>query len=128
MEVETIRRKFEAMESTLTERGRRRWAATEAMALGYGGIALVERATGISRSTIARGIRELGEGEELDPSRIRREGGGRKRRVDQDPRLAIDLEALVEPTASGDPQSPLRWTSKSIRKLAEGSVFDGVTR
>jgi len=108
------------MQPTLTERGRRRWAATEAIALGHGGIALVEWATGVSRSTIARGMRELVEGDDLDPERVRRPGGGRKGKVDQEPRLGIDLESLVEPTAPGDPQSSLRWTSKSIRALARG--------
>jgi len=108
------------VEPTLSERGRRVWAAAEAQALGYGGIALVERATGVSRATIARGLREFDEGEVLDPDRVRRIGGGRKRKCDQDPRLWIDLEALVAPTVSGDPQSSLRWTSKSIRKLTVG--------
>ena len=102
----------------LTERSRRLWAATEASALGRGGIALVERATGISRSTIQRGLRELESGETLEPNRTRRPGGGRKRAVEKDPRLFADLEALVEPTASGDPDSPLRWTVKSVRTLA----------
>jgi transposase len=109
-----------ALEFTLSERGRRIWAATEAQALGHGGIALVARATGVSRSTISRGMRELDEGAALEPDRVRRAGGGRKRKVDLDPRLVVDLDGLVEPTASGDPQSSLRWTSKSIRNLADG--------
>lgn len=88
------------------------------MALGHGGIALVERATSISRSTIQRGIRELEAGETLSPDQTRRPGGGRKPTVEKDRRLLIDLDALVEPTASGDPDSPLRWTSKSVRALA----------
>lgn len=88
------------------------------MVLGHGGIALVERATSISRSTIQRGIRELEAGETLSPDRTRRPGGGRKPTVEKDRRLLIDLDALVEPTASGDPDSPLRWTSKSVRVLA----------
>jgi len=115
---ETVRRKFEALAPVLNERARRLWAATEAMGLGYGGIALVERATGVSRSTIERGIRELDSEQTLEPERVRRSGGGRKKTSDHDPTLWPDLEGLVEPTASGDPQSPLRWTSKSIRKLA----------
>ena len=106
------------MAPELTERTRRLWAATEARALGYGGIAKVERATGVSRSTIARGLRELESGETLGPGRTRRAGGGRKRATERDPSLLVDLEALVEPTASGDPDSPLRWTSKSVRNLA----------
>ena len=78
-----------------------------------------KQATGISRSTISRGIRELDTaGATLPVERTRRPGGGRKRTVDTDDRLAADLDALVEPTTSGDPDSPLRWTSKSVRRLA----------
>ncbi|MDK1039837.1 MAG: ISAzo13 family transposase, partial [Actinomycetota bacterium] len=119
MDVETLHRKYTALEPELTERSRRLWAATEARALGHGGIALVERATGVSRSTISRGLRELESGEILGPERTRRRGGGRKRATEKDPTLLPDLESLVEPTASGDPDSPLRWTSKSVRKLAD---------
>src|SRR5688500_2957867 len=118
MDTDTIRRKFEALAPALNERARRLWAATEAMGLGYGGIAVVERATGVSRSTIERGIRELKTDEPLEEDRVRRSGGGRKKTTDHDPTLWLDLESLVEPSAAGDPQSPLRWTSKSIRKLA----------
>ena len=104
--------------SVLTERSRRLWAATEAMSLGYGGIGAVERATGISRSTISRGISELKSGETLDPKRTRRPGGGRKRAVEKDPTLLSDLEGLLEATTAGMPDAPLRWTTKSVRKLA----------
>jgi len=114
-----IREKYDALAAALDERSRRIWAATEARALGHGGIVLVSRATGISISTIARGLKELEGGEILQPGRIRRPGGGRKPALEKDPALLDDLEALVEPNASGDPQSPLRWTSKSIRRLAE---------
>ena len=117
MDSGTLQEKFAALAPVLTERSRRLWAATEARALGHGGIALVERATGISRSTIQRGMRELESGETIDPERTRRPGGGRKRAVDKDSGLLTDLEALVEPTASGDPDSPLRWTTKSVRRL-----------
>jgi hypothetical protein len=103
----------------LSERSRRLWAATEARALGRGGIERVREATGLARSTIERGIQELKSGETLSPERTRRPGGGRKRATDKDVTLSADLEALVEPTASGDPDSPLRWTSKSVRRLAE---------
>lgn len=120
MDIEAVRLKYVSLAPVLTERSRRIWAATEAQALGHGGIAIVERATGISRSTIARGIRETrGAGAPLDPERTRRAGGGRKKATAKDATLLGDLEALVEPTASGDPQSPLRWTSKSVRRLAE---------
>ena len=119
MDVKTLRRKYAGLEPVLTERARRLWAATEALAVGRGGIALVERASGVSRSTISRGIRELEAGEALEAGRIRRPGGGRKRATEKDGKLLVDLEALVEPTAWGDPTSPLRWTSKSVRHLAE---------
>jgi transposase len=114
-----VRAKFRALAPVLTERSRRVWAATEAQALGHGGIAVVEQATGISRSTIQRGLRELEAGTEpLPPERTRRPGGGRKAVIDRDTSLLADLDALVEPTASGAPDSPLRWTAKSVRALA----------
>ncbi|MGH7665143.1 MAG: ISAzo13 family transposase [Gemmatimonadaceae bacterium] len=118
MNLTTLRRKYRALRPVLTERSRRVWAASEAVACGHGGIGLVERATGISRSTISRGIRELDVGAPLAGERTRRPGGGRKRAADTDASLVADLDALVEPTASGDPDSPLRWTSKSVRHLA----------
>ncbi|MGH8525522.1 MAG: ISAzo13 family transposase, partial [Gammaproteobacteria bacterium] len=118
MNLKILRRKYTALRQELTERSRRLWAATEAQALGHGGVGLVERATGISRSTIQRGLREIEAGEVLEPNRTRRSGGGRKRAVEKDRRLLSDLDALVEPTASGDPDAPLRWTAKSVRQLA----------
>ncbi len=121
MDAATVRKKYAALSGSLTERSRRLWAATEAMSLGHGGIALVERATGISRSTITRGIREVesGASAELPPERTRRPGGGRKRATEKDRTLLDDLDALVEPMTLGDPDSPLRWTSKSVRNLAD---------
>jgi hypothetical protein len=105
--------------SALTERARRLWAATEARAAGRGGITGVVQATGISYSTIQRGLTELAAKPRVAPGRIRRPGGGRKKTVVNDPTLLPDLEGLVEPSAAGDPMSPLRWTSKSVRHLAE---------
>ena len=105
------------MAPVFTERSRRVWAASEARALGYGGIAQAVRATGISRATIQRGLRELA-ADAPAPERTRRPGAGRKRTTALDPTLLADLDALVEPTAPGDPDSPLRWTSKSVRTLA----------
>jgi hypothetical protein len=95
------------------------WAATEARAVGRGGITVVARATGIAYSTIRRGLQELAAPPHVAPQRIRRSGGGRKRMLAKDPTLLTDLEGLVEPTSSGHPQSPLRWTSKSVRHLTE---------
>src|SRR5437867_7052870 len=107
----------------MDERLCRLWAATEALALGRGGVTWVAQATGVSRKRIGAGIRELRElaaGPAPPPpgQRIRRPGGGRKRVSERDPTLLADLEALVEPLTRGDPQSPLRWTCKSTQKLA----------
>ncbi len=99
------------------------WAATEARAAGRGGIAGVVRATGIAYSTVVRGLKELQAGARTGSGRVRRPGGGRKITLEKDPTLLADLEGLVEPTASGDPESPLRWTSKSLRQLA-GALQD----
>jgi len=114
----TLRAKHAALLPVLTERARRLWAATEAQAIGYGGIAQVVRATGMAASTIQRGLRDLASGEVLDATRTRRAGGGRKRATALDATLLRDLDALVEPTAPGDPDSPLRWTCLSARTLA----------
>jgi hypothetical protein len=118
VDIGTLKAKFSALAPELSERGRRLWAATESKAVGYGGITLVCRATGIAYATVTRGLRELESGSVLEPERVRRPGGGRKQTVQRDPTLMVDLEGLVEPTASGDPESSLRWTSKSVRKLA----------
>jgi hypothetical protein len=116
--VETLRAKHAALRSVFTERSRRVWAATEARALGYGGIAVVARATGLSPATISRGLKELDSDAPLAGDRVRRPGGGRKRATTHHPTLLRDLEALVEPTAPGDPDSPLGWTCLSTRTLA----------
>jgi hypothetical protein len=103
---------------------RRLVAAAESAAVGYGGVSAVARETGVSRRAITEGMKELsqqtGSRELLPaPSRIRRKGAGRKRVVDKDPALREDLDRLVDPATRGDPESPLRWTCKSVRKLAE---------
>jgi hypothetical protein len=113
-----IRERFSALVLYLNERERRLLAATEAHAAGYGGIAAVMEATGIAASTIGRGLKELAGEIVLAPGRVRRSGGGRKPLVASDPGLLDDLMALVEPSERGDPMSPLRWTCKSVRRLA----------
>jgi transposase len=116
---EEIKQRYERLAGELNERTRRLFAANEAMALGWGGIAVVARATGLSRQVIVDGMQELREGQRAGEGRIRRIGGGRKSNVSKDPSLSDDLERLVEPVTRGDPESPLRWTSKSVRKLAK---------
>jgi len=115
-----IRLRYAALDPVLDERGRRRFAAAEALAAGRGGVVAVSRITGIARSTIGRGLAELrGEAEpEAVPGRVRRKGAGRTALVDADPTLLGDLAALVEPTTRGDPMAPLLWTAKSLRNLA----------
>ena len=115
-----IGEKFRALAGELNERQRRLWAASEARAAGRGGITATARATGISTETIRKGIVELGSGVRLEPGRVRRPGGGRKPLTEIDPTLVKDLERLVDADSRGDPESLLRWTSKSVRHLAEG--------
>jgi len=116
---EIISRKYQVLHGEWNERQRRLWAASEAMCLGHGGISLVSRATGLSRPTIHKGIKELERGESLAEHRVRCEGGGRKNITGTHPNLVDALDALVEPTAKGHPMSPLRWTTKSTRRLAD---------
>lgn len=116
--VEWIRQKFTNIAQDLDERRRRRWAASEAISLGRGGISAVAIATGISDRTIRDGITELNAPNPLPPDRQRRPGGGRKSRENEQPGLVVALERLLEPDFRGDPQSPLRWTCKSTRTLA----------
>jgi hypothetical protein len=108
----------------LDERGRRLLAASEARALGYGGVALVNRVCGLSRPTITKGLRELDEAP-LPTGRVRRSGGGRKRIEDTDPEFLECLDALVEPSSRGDPESPLRWSARSTRALADELTASG---
>ena len=115
---DAIRERFTSLSPHLDERGRRLFAATEANSAGYGGIAAVTRITGIAASTIGRGLDELAQNVGLETGRLRRPGGGRKPLVAKDPGLLHALLALVEPTARGDPMSALRWTCRSLRRLA----------
>ena len=116
----SIRLRFQALDPLLDERRRRRLAAAEAMAAGRGGVSAVSRATGMARSTIGRALVELRDGAALPDNRVRRSGGGRKPLSETDVSLLDDLRRLVDPATRGDPESPLLWTSKSLRKLAEG--------
>ena len=120
----SIRRKFHAIRFELDERTRRLWVANEALTLGHGGVALVSRATGITASTIRIGKRELmapssSSSKARSPRSTRQSGGGRKSLTSIDQSLLTAVDALVEPSARGDPMSPLRWTCKSTRHLAQ---------
>ena len=118
--VEVIRSKFLALQPVMDERMTRLWAGAEAEAIGNGGIAIVEEATGMSRTTIRVGRDELREGvDRSDVVNVRRSGGGRPAIEVTRPEIIPTLESLVDPVTRGDPESPLRWTSKSTRKLAE---------
>jgi hypothetical protein len=119
--VASLRDKYKSLSAAMTERMRRHWAAAEALALPRGGISLVAEATGLSRTTITAGIRELRQPpaeQPLDASHCRRPGGGRHMLEMDDATLIADLERLVDPCTRGDPMSPLRWTCKSTRQLA----------
>src|ERR1700761_1942846 len=118
IDVTAIRDRYAALLPHLDERGRRSFAASEARAAGYGGIAAVARATGIAASTIGRGLKELVDGSDVPTDRVRRSGGGRQALTAINPTLWDDLMALVSPGERGDPMSPLRWTAKSLRRLA----------
>ena len=119
--VVAIRHKYQMLGPAMNERMRRLWCAAEAQQLGWGGVSRVAEATGMAHTTIRRGLRELREDSAEAPlaPRIRRPGGGRKKLVETDPGLLDALESLVDPATRGDPESPLRWTCKSTRRLAE---------
>jgi hypothetical protein len=118
IDIGAIGQRYEALQGVLDERARRLWAAAEAKTAGRGGFSAVLRATGMSSKTLTRGLRDLESGERLAPGRVRRPGGGRKAAKVLDPGLVAALEKLIEPVTRGDPDSPLRWTCKSTRRLA----------
>ncbi|HKI21037.1 MAG TPA: ISAzo13 family transposase, partial [Isosphaeraceae bacterium] len=117
--LQKLRKRNAAILPQLDERQRRLFAASEARAAGHGGIAAVSRMTHIAASTIGRGLKELDSPPVSMPGRVRRPGGGRKSLTETNPGLLDDLNALVAPEARGDPMSPLRWTCKSLRRLAD---------
>ena len=116
-DIDDIRRRYQAASAFLDERGRRLFVANEALALGYGGVTAASIATGVARSTINRGIAELRAGRPDQGPRIRQPGGGRKRAVIRQPTLLAALETLIEDAIRGDPESPLRWVSRSQRNI-----------
>lgn len=130
--IAAVRNKYQALRPVLDEKVRRRWAACEAMAIGWGGITAVAEATGLSRPTIRAGLAEVrggasdaAEDPDAERQRLRQVGGGRRRVTESDPGLRKALQALLEASTRGDPQSPLLWTSKSTRHLAEALTQQG---
>ena len=118
-ELSAIKCRYGYINQFLNEKARRLFLASEAKTIGWGGIEKVSRATGVSSDTISKGCKELDdEPKIIESGKIRKPGGGRKKLVDTDPTLLSDLDSLIEPITRGDPESPLRWTCKSTRKLA----------
>jgi len=117
----SITTRFKTIEPYLDERMRRLFAANEALSIGYGGVSILSRITGINRNTIMSGCDELNNIsiENINLNKLRKDGGGRKLEIDKDKKLVEDLESLVEPATRGNPEIALKWTSKSTYKLAE---------
>src|SRR3990167_6671984 len=117
----SVATKYDKICLFLDERSRRMWCAVEAESYGYGGILLVHKATGVSKPTIAKGKREFNAVMEAyadNKNHVRESGGGRKSITEKYPTLLADLDELIEPATRGDPENPLRWSSKSTTKLA----------
>src|SRR5271155_1841616 len=123
--IESLRLKYVELLGDLDERGRRRWAAVEARALGHGGITIVALATGLSDRTIRTGLKELDDPDPLGGHRQRQVGGGRKSYAIIQPGLQEALDRLIDPTARGAPTNPLRWTTKSTYRLAQALQEQG---
>lgn len=115
----SIRQRYVGLSPVLNEHSLRRFVATEAESYGHGGVSVVSRITGIARSTISRGLKEIAEKRQPEAGRLRRVGGGRKAKLAEDSTLLSDLKHLVEPATHGDPMRPLRWTSRSLRHLSQ---------
>jgi Rhodopirellula transposase DDE domain len=113
------RKRYREMAPVLNEQSRRRFVALEAQALGRGGVSFMARITGLARSTIYHGLSDIRDNVAAAPGRIRKNGGGRKKKALEDPTLLADLKRLVEPATRGDPMQPLLWTSRSLRKLVK---------
>lgn len=114
-----LKKRYELLFPLLNEKSKRLWSAVEAKVIGYGGIAIVSKATKISRTTISTGIKELEQNNNIEMSRVRKEGGGRKKITEKQPGLINEIERLLEPYVRGEPESPLLWTCKSLRKLSK---------
>lgn len=125
-----IQIRYQSLQGTMTERSRRLFAGCEALAFGYGGIAAVSRATGLSVMTVRQGLAECqaiegGQAPSLAPQRSRKAGGGRKLLTEKYPELLSTLDKLIESTTRGDPESPLLWTARSQRNLVQALAEQG---
>ena len=125
IQIELISKRYKIISPFLNEKTRRLFIAAEAKVLGHGGIEIVAKATGVSRTTISTGLKELNIQKEIDNNRIRIEGGGRKKAINKLPEIKIELAKLIEPALRGEPDSPLMWTSKSLRKLSLELISNG---
>ncbi len=125
LEINAIGQRYKLLAGRINERLQRQLAGAEAKVLGRGGVSAVSRATGLAINTVRRGIAELEEAATAPTGRIRKAGGGRKKLREKDPGLVAELEKLVEPFSRGDPMRPLRWTCKSVRRLAEELTAQG---
>jgi DDE family transposase len=119
------RKRYRKMAPVLNEQSLRRFVALEAQALGHGGVSLMARISGLARSTIYHGLSDIRNKVSAPPGRVRKPGGGRKRKSSEDPTLVVDLESLVEPATRGDPMQPLLWTTRSLRNLVNGLAKKG---
>ena len=117
--MEKIQKRYELLKPIMNERFRRLWSAAEAKVIGHGGIGLVSKATGQSRTTISNGIKDLEASGKIEIKGVRKSGGGRKKIVDKTPEVETELLQLIEPTVRGEPESPLLWTTKSLRNISE---------
>ena len=125
VEIRRAKQRYRQISPVLDEQSRRRYVAMEALSLGHGGVSAMSRISGLARSTINRGVAEIRAGVSAPAGRIRKPGGGRKRKVIEDPTLLKDLKALIEPSTRGDPMQPLLWTSLSLRMLVSGLAEQG---
>jgi transposase len=117
-DIDLISRRHKILSPLLDEKARRLMIAAESKVIGHGGIGIVSKSTGVSRTTISTGLKELEDSDLIDTKRIRKEGGGRKKAIEKLPSIEKELEKLIEPALRGEPDSPLMWTSKSLRKLS----------
>ena len=121
------RKRYREMAPVLNEQSRRRFVALEARALGRGGVSMMARLSGLARSTIYHGLSDIRDNVSASPGRVRKKGGGRKAKAEQDPTLVVDLKRLVEPVTRGDPMQPLLWTTRSLRNLVKELAKKGHT-